>query len=84
MEAGMGAHRSSSGGNHSPQGGGLCWQQPASKGAAMLAAGARQGFPCASGIPAPTKVTPRSVEARAQHPAGHQLIFGSIMFSNQL
>lgn len=52
MEAGMRAHRSSLGGNHSPQGGGLCWHQPASKGAAMLAAGARQGFPCASGIPA--------------------------------
>lgn len=36
------------------------------------------------GFPKPTKVSPGSVEARAQHPAGHQLVFGALMSPNQL
>lgn len=43
------AHRSSSGATTTPEWG-PCWQQPTPKGAAVWAAGARQGCPCASGI----------------------------------
>lgn len=43
-----------------------------------------RAFPVPLGFPTPTKVTPGSVEARAQHPAGRQLIFEGIMFPKQL